>query len=577
MAKPVSKNTELDAWKASSNADTSAHGEQQHHHEREEPSTTIKTVQNIALADATAKQKPSLWTWRMGQLYVILFLATLNAAVNGYDGSVMSSINSYAQYRSYFGFDLTEGTAATGIVYAMFTIGNLVGAGFAGPAADWKGRRWGMFLGAGVIIVGAIVQATSQNLAAFMIGRFMLGVGAAMGPSSALPYVSEMAHPSFRGAMTGVYTTFYFVGAIPGTFIPYATSYINGSQAWRIPLWLQMTFSGIVFVSVLFLPESPRWLVANDRHEEALAIMAKYHGEGDRSSPLVQLELREMMEEISKTGADKRWWDFRELFDSREVRYRTMLTCAIALFGQWTGNGPVSYYYPQMLAGAGIENNHTQLLLVSIPINYPPAKSTTHPNQQGMQSVLSFIGALIGAAYTDHWGRRPQLLISTSLISLLFLITLILNALNTTTDPDTHLTVAKSAAASNAEIAMIFLFSFVFAMGWTPMQGLYAVEVLRYESRAKGMAVYTLVGNVAGFYNTFVTGIAFSGAGWRYYYLFIFWDLLEVAFIYLEELTEIFNAAKPVKYSLKKLEVIIHGNEGVTEVLEKELAKESLG
>ncbi|KAF7898873.1 uncharacterized protein EAF01_008086 [Botrytis porri] len=572
MAKPVPKDTELDAWKDAPNVDASIHGkqqQQQQQHEREEPSTKIKIVQNIALADATAKQKPSLWTWRMGQLYFILFLATLNAAVNGYDGSVMSSINSYAQYRSYFGFDLTEGTPATGIVYAMFTIGNLVGAGFAGPAADWKGRRWGMFLGAGVIIVGAIVQATSQNLAAFMIGRFMLGVGAAMGPSSALPYVSEMAHPSFRGAMTGVYTTFYFVGAIPGTFIPYATSYINGSQAWRIPLWLQMTFSGIVFLLVLFLPESPRWLVANDRHEEALTIMAKYHGEGDRSSPLVQLELREMMEEISKTGADKRWWDFRELFDSREVRYRTMLTCAIALFGQWTGNGPVSYYYPQMLAGAGIENNHTQLLL------------------QGMQSVLSFIGALIGAAYTDHWGRRPQLLISTSLISLLFLIILILNALNTITDPDTHLTVAKSAAASNAEIAMIFLFSFVFAVGWTPMQGLYAVEVLRYESRAKGMAVYTLVGNVAGFYNTFVTGIAFSGAGWRYYYLFVFWDLLEVAFIYfffvetkgrtLEELTEIFNAAKPVKYSLRKSEVVIHGDEGVTEVLEKEMGKEILG
>ncbi|ATZ46680.1 hypothetical protein BCIN_02g00620 [Botrytis cinerea B05.10] len=569
MANTVPKDTELDAWKATPNKDASVHDEQQHQHQREEPSTTIKTVQNIALADATAKQKPSLWTWRMGQLCIILFLATLNAAVNGYDGSVMSSINSYAQYRSYFGFDLTEGTPATGIVYAMFTIGNLVGAGFAGPAADWKGRRWGMFLGAGVIIIGAIVQATSQNLAAFMIGRFMLGVGAAMGPSSALPYVSEMAHPSFRGSMTGVYTTFYFVGAIPGTFIPYATSYIDGSPAWRIPLWLQMTFSGIVFISVLFLPESPRWLVANDRHEEALNIMAKYHGEGDRSSPLVQLELREMMEEISKTGADKRWWDFRELFDSKEVRYRTMLTCAIALFGQWTGNGPVSYYYPQMLAGAGIENNHTQLLL------------------QGMQSVLSFIGALLGAAYTDHWGRRPQLLISTSLISLLFLIILILNALNTTTDPETHLTVAKSAAASNAEIAMIFLFSFVFAVGWTPMQGLYAVEVLRYESRAKGMAVYTLVGNVAGFYNTFVTGIAFSGAGWRYYYLFVFWDLLEVAFIYfffvetkgrtLEELTEIFNAVNPVKYSLKKSEVVIHGGEGVTEVLEKELGKESLG
>ncbi|KAM3083404.1 hypothetical protein ACMFMG_004055 [Clarireedia jacksonii] len=317
--------------------------------------------------------------------------------------------------------------------------------------------------------------------------------------------VSEMAHPSFRGAMTGIYTTFYFVGAIPGTFVPYGTSYISSSQAWRIPLWLQMTFSGVVLFSVLFLPESPRWLIANDRYEEAVAILAKYHGEGDPQSPLVQLTLHEMRTEIPLTGADKRWWDFRSLFSTREQRYRTLLTVAIALFGQWTGNGPVSYYYPQMLAGAGIEDGHLQLLL------------------QGTQSLLSFIGAILGALYTDRWGRRPQLLISTSLICILFLIILILNALNTHTiiDPtiSSRITVAKSAAASRAEIAMIFLFSFVFAVGWTPMQGLYAVEVLRYESRAKGMALYTLVGNVAGFYNTFVTGIAFTGAGWKYYYL----------------------------------------------------------
>jgi hypothetical protein len=78
----------------------------------------------------------------------------------------------------------------------------------------------------------------------------------------------------------------------------------------------------------------------------------------------VQLSLHEMRTEISLTGADKRWWDFRSLFSNREQRYRTLLTVAIALFGQWTGNGPVSYYYPQMLAGAGIEDGHLQLLLV---------------------------------------------------------------------------------------------------------------------------------------------------------------------------------------------------------------------
>jgi hypothetical protein len=88
--------------------------------------------------------------------------------------------------------------------------------------------------------------------------------------------------------------------------------------------------------------------------------------------------------------------------------------------------------------------------------------------------------------------------------------------------------------------------------------------------------------NIAGFYNTFVTGIAFTGAGWKYYFLFVFWDAFEFIFIYfffvetkkrtLEELTEIFRSKHPVKESLRKHEVIIHGDEGVTEVLDKEVA-----
>ncbi len=169
---------------------------------------------------------------------------------------------------------------------------------------------------------------------------------------------------------------------------------------------------------------------------------------------------------------------------------------------------------PQMLAGAGISDNHRQLLL------------------QGMQSVVSFAGALIGAAYTDKWGRRPQLLISTSLMVILFAIVLALNATNITTLADGTIA-AKSQAKANAEIAMIFIFSFVFAAGWTPLQGLYAVEVLRFESRSKGMALYTFWGNIASFYNTFVTGIAFTNSGWRYYFLFVFWDLFTAVFIYV--------------------------------------------
>ena len=58
--------------------------------------------------------------------------------------------------------------------------------------------------------------------------------------------------------------------------------------------------------------------MANGRHEEALDVMARFHGEGDHNSPIVQLEYKEMAEEISTTGSDKRWWDYRELFNSKE-------------------------------------------------------------------------------------------------------------------------------------------------------------------------------------------------------------------------------------------------------------------
>ena len=282
--------------------------------------------------------------------------------------------------------------------------------------------------------------------------------------------------------------------------------------------------------------------------------MAKYHGEGDRNSPIVKLEYEEMLADISVTGSDKRWWDYRELFNSREVRYRTMLVVAMAFFGQWSGNGPVSYYYPQMLQGAGITDNHTRLLY------------------NGCQNVVSFGGALFGARFTDKWGRRPQLLTSTFIVVCIFCCVCAINATNIITAPDGTMT-AKSSAAAKAEIALIFIFGFVFSAGYTPLQALYPVEVLRYESRAKGMGFYNFWVNIASFYNTFVTGIAFSGAGWKYYFLFIFWDIFEFAFIYfffvetnnrtLEELTQIFRAKHRVKFSLQKTEVkIVKDKEG---------------
>ena len=132
---------------------------------------------------------------------------------------------------------------------------------------------------------------------------------------------------------------------------------------------------------------------------------------------------------------------------------------------------------------------------------------------------------------------------------------------------------------------------------------MYPVECLKFENRAKGMGFYNLAVNIASFYNTYVTycpmilllaltsrcpsfviGIAFTQAGWKYYFLYIFWDILELACIYfffvetsnrtLEQLTSIFQSKHPVRASLGKGSITLaHTDAGESVVIEKQMGE----
>ena len=130
-----------------------------------------------------------------------------------------------------------------------------------------------MFIGCLIIVIFGVVQALSFSLAQFMFARFMLGFGNALVIVAAPVYVMEIAHPAYRGVMVGIFNAFATVGGTPAVYIPLATSTIIGTASWRIPLWCQVIFPGIVLLTAPFLPESPRWLIANNRPNEALAIM----------------------------------------------------------------------------------------------------------------------------------------------------------------------------------------------------------------------------------------------------------------------------------------------------------------
>ncbi|TGZ78769.1 general substrate transporter [Ascodesmis nigricans] len=497
----------------------------------------VKVVENVAFADAMAKAKPNPFHPRLLVLYCLCLVGTLNSCINGYDGSLMSSINAMEQYQDRFGMEPTGGR--TGFVFAIYTIGNIVGSFLAGPATDRWGRRWGMFIGALTIIVGTCIQATAENMAQFKGGRFLLGVGVSFSATAGPSYVAEMAHPAYRGTITAIYNSFWFMGSIPASWVTYGTSEaFTDTRAWRIPLWLQMSFSGIILVCAPFIPESPRWLMANDRTEEALSVLTKYHGFDDRNNPFVELSYREMKDEITTTGSDKRWWDYSELVNSRSARYRLMMVVSMAFFGQWSGNAAISYFMPVMVQQAGIDDRQTQLML------------------NGIIAVVSFIGALIGSSIVDRAGRRPMLFTASCLFVLWFVIITALSATFNGSD---------NKAGSNATIAMIYLFGFTFSIAFTPFQALYPVECLKFETRAKGMATYNFWVNIASFFNQYVTPIGLGDVKWKFYFMYIAWDAFQAIFIFLfyvetknrtlEELNEIFEAKNPKKASLAKAKV----------------------
>lgn len=488
----------------------------------------------VQLAHEVDTTEYSPFSKTMIRLYLILIPAYLCGCLNGYDGSLMGGLNGMTAYQHYF--NMTVAGSSTGLVFAMYNIGSVAAVFFTGPTNDYLGRRAGMFVGALIVIIGTCVQAPSTSHSMFLGGRFVLGFGVSFCCVSAPCYVSELAHPKWRGTITGLYNCTWYIGSIIASWVVFSCSYLSRVDSWRIPIWCQMITSGIVVCTVWLLPESPRWLAARDRFDDAAQVLAKYHGDNDTSHPIVQLQLKEMGQQVRTDASDNKWYDYHELWDTHSARRRLICVLGMACFGQLSGNSLSSYYMAAMLEAAGITQEKKVLAL------------------NGINPVLCFIGAIAGARMTDVVGRRPLLIYTTIFCSFCFAI--ITGTSKLATDDPTQ------SNAANTTVAFIFIFGIVFSFGWTPLQSMYIAETLPTSTRAKGTAVGNFASSAASTVIQYCSAPAFSGIQYYFYLVFVFWDLLEVGVIYLyfpetkdrtlEELAEVFEAPNPVKKSLEK-------------------------
>ncbi|KAH8884157.1 general substrate transporter [Thozetella sp. PMI_491] len=501
----------------------------------------------LVLSDVIPKRdKP--W-WRdptLVKLNLLLLCALLTQTASGFDASMLNGMQSLPQWKLYFG-------SPQGVELGAMTFGpnggTLISILISSQLCDRFGRRWPIFGGSLIIILGSVLQTAAVNYGMFVVARFLVGFGLGIVAVAAPPLLSEVAYPTHRAKLVSFYLVSWPLGSLMAAWTTYGTFQMaDSSWSWRLPSLLQCTFSIVQASLVLFAPESPRWLIYQNRRQEALDILAKYHGDGDATSRIVRFEMAEITAtlEMEKMQRKSRW---AEWFASPGMRRRFLIAAYIPAMLQWSGNALTSYYLSVVLGTIGIKDSKTQLII------------------NGCLSVWGFLTAVLPAALVDRVGRRPLFLMGMGGMGLSYIIWTILSAINQEKN-------FEEFSYAAGVLAMIFLFS-AFYHFVSPISPTYIMEVVPYSLRSKASMMYQLSGNLAGVYNSFANPVAMKAIGWKYY---IVWCIMigihfTVIFLFfpetkgrsLEEVAEVFDGPDALAgtNAMKQLGLDVHADKAV--------------
>ncbi|KAG8681030.1 hypothetical protein FRC09_017805, partial [Ceratobasidium sp. 395] len=276
-------------------------------------------------------------------LNLMLVFILLTSSTNGFDGSMMNGLQAVPHWVSFFG----EPKGATlGLYNAIQNIGSLAAIPFAPFISDRFGRRAGIILGCSCMFLATGLQAGAQNNGMFIAGRGLIGFGVSFAHLASALLIVELAYPSQRAKLSSLYNTMWFTGAIIAAATTLGTFRIDGGASWRIPSAMMAIVPVLQMIIVWFLPESPRWLMAKGREEEAVRVLARYHAlrRGDENDELVQFEREEIKEALRIEVEASSSASYLSLFRTPGNRRRLRIIVAIAFFSQWSGNGIASYY-----------------------------------------------------------------------------------------------------------------------------------------------------------------------------------------------------------------------------------------
>lgn len=322
----------------------------------------------------SVKETAGLGGERRRFVVITAALAALNGLLFGFDTGVISGALLYIGET----FPALEESAfLEGVVVSGALVGAAVGAAIGGRLADRIGRRRLILLAACIFFVGSLGMATARSvewlIAARVFNGIAIGFASIVGPL----YISEISPPDIRGSLV----TFNQLAITSGILVSYLVNYALASQgAWRLMLGAGMIPAVVLLVGMYFMPESPRWLVEQEREDEARSTLERI-----RSEVSIDEEIAEM-----KRMAEVEDGDLGELLKPW-IRPALIVGIGLAAAQQVTGINTVIYYAPTILESTGFGSIASILATVGI-------------------GVINVVMTVVAILLLDRVGRRPLLL-----------------------------------------------------------------------------------------------------------------------------------------------------------------------
>ncbi|KAK5709607.1 hypothetical protein LTR17_019636 [Elasticomyces elasticus] len=474
----------------------------------------------------------------MVYLQFCIFSLVMFSSANGYDGSLMNGIQALDQWHEFMG--MPKG-AWLGFINAVYWLGN----GLTCSASPWVsnkyGRKMGIYIGYGFLILGVAVCASDHSYA-FVLSRFFVGCASGTFSSMVPLLINEIAYPTHRGIASALFNCGWYVGGTLAAFITFGTRNMPNDYAWRIPTILQVFLPLVSLPGLILCPQSPRWLVSSDRTEEARQVIQKWHAGGDVSSELVNYEMIEITDTIRAEKEAHNSTSYMEMFQTPGNRHRLWISVTLPFFAQWAGNGVVSYYLAIVLDTVGV-TSVTDQTLISVGFN--------------IWNLIFSVGA---ACSVDKLGRRALFLASAATMFVGFVIVMGLSG---------SFDASGNAATGIAVIPFLFVFFAGYDIALTPLLIAYPCEIWPYRLRSRGLTVTNITTVLAIFFNTFVNPIALEAIGWRYYSVFI-------VVIIMMAFTVYFTYPETRGHTLEQMAVVFDGPNAVPSASETALRSKSI-